>query len=190
MIETLTTAMGLGLGAGINSYATLLVFGLLSRFSPSLFDSDLATFFGSTPVLITLGVMYCIEFLADKIPAVDHAWDAIHTFVRPVAGALVAFASITPEMPQGFVILATVVGGSAALGSHALKSSVRGVSTVTTAGTANPFLSVLEDVFAIVQTFLAVLLPWIFLAVLAISLGVVLAWFVGRRTFGTRKGHA
>lgn len=189
MIETVTTALGLGLGAGVNAYATLLVFGLLSRLNPKLFDSDLATFFGSTPVLIALGVMYSVEFLADKIPAVDHAWDLIHTFVRPVAGALVAFASITPEMPQGVVILATVVGGGAALGSHFVKSSVRGVSTVTTGGAANPILSLGEDLYAIVQSLLAILLPWIFLILLLLSLGAVSIWLLGRRVFSATKRH-
>ena len=67
MINSLLTATGLGLGAGVNAYATLLVFGLLSRWHPSLFHDDLATFFASTPVLIVVGVLYLIEFVADKL---------------------------------------------------------------------------------------------------------------------------
>src|SRR5512145_855688 len=105
-MTTLLTSLGLGLGAGVNAYATLLVFGLMSRWKPGLFDRDLSEFFSSTPVLITVGVLYVIEFLADKIPAVDHVWDAVHTFVRPVAGALVGWAATANEMPKGVVILA------------------------------------------------------------------------------------
>ncbi|MGH6692806.1 MAG: DUF4126 domain-containing protein, partial [Gammaproteobacteria bacterium] len=86
-MSSLLTSIGLGLGAGVNAYATLLVFGLLSRWKPGMFDRELAEFFSSTPVLITVAVLYVIEFLADKIPVVDHAWDAVHTFVRPAAGA-------------------------------------------------------------------------------------------------------
>ena len=109
MMSTLMTAVGLGLGAGVNAYATLLVFGLISRWRPGMFDGDLATFFSSTPVLIGLGVLYAIEFIADKVPAVDHVWDVIHTFVRPAAGALVGWAATSNQLPQGAVVLATVI---------------------------------------------------------------------------------
>ena len=86
MISSLLTSVGLGMGAGINAYATLLVFGLLARWQPMWFNDDLAHFFASTPVLIVVGVLYVIEFVADKIPTVDHVWDVIHTFIRPAAG--------------------------------------------------------------------------------------------------------
>ena len=168
MISSLLTAAGLGLGSGINAYATLLVFGLLSRWQPTMFTGDLANFFSSTPVLIGVAVLYVIEFVADKIPAVDHVWDAVHTFIRPAAGALVAWASASDKMPQGALIIASVIAGTAALGAHATKAGVRATSTMTTAGTANPVLSVLEDIFAFVNAILAILLPWIVLAVLII----------------------
>jgi hypothetical protein len=163
MITSILTAAGLGLGSGINAYATLLVFGLLSRWQPTMFTGDLAQFFSSTPVLIGVGVLYAMEFVADKIPAVDHVWDALHTFIRPAAGALVAWASASDKMPQGALILASVIAGTAALGAHATKAGVRAASTLTTGGTANPVLSVLEDVFAVVNAVLAILLPWIVL---------------------------
>jgi hypothetical protein len=163
MFGSILTAVGLGLGSGINAYATLLVFGLLSRWQPTMFPGDLAKFFSSTPVLVGIAVLYAMEFVADKIPAVDHVWDAIHTFIRPAAGALVAWASTTDKMPQGAVIIATVIAGTAALGAHATKAGVRAASTLTTAGTANPVLSVLEDIFAVVNAVLAILLPWIVL---------------------------
>ena len=92
------TAIGLGLGAGINAYATLLVFGLLARWKTGMFPSELATFFSSTPVLIVVGVLYVIEFLADKVPVIDHAWDVIHTFIRVPAGAIVAYAATSVKM--------------------------------------------------------------------------------------------
>ncbi len=144
MIESfgsVLTAVGLGVGAGVNAYATFLVFGLLSRFYPAMFHGDAAEFFASTPVLIVVGVMYAIEFVADKFPVIDHAWDAVHTFIRPLAGAIVAFASASPDVPAGIVILATILGGGAALGSHAVKATVRATSTATTAGAANPIIS-------------------------------------------------
>jgi hypothetical protein len=167
LVNSLLTSAGLGIGAGINAYATLLVFGALSRWRPGMFQGELADFFASTPVLITVAVLYAIEFIADKIPAIDHVWDAIHTFVRPVAGALVAWGAASHAVPKGALILATVIGGGAALTSDAAKATVRAASTVTTAGTANPLLSVVEDVFAFVNAIIAVLFPWLVLLFIA-----------------------
>lgn len=179
-MTSLLTSLGLGLGAGVNAYATLLVFGLLSRWKPTMFEGDLASFFSSTPVLITVGVLYAIEFLADKIPAVDHVWDAIHTFVRPAAGALVGWAASSEALPQGALILASVVAGGAALTTHAAKSSLRVASTTTTAGVANPVLSIVEDIFAIVSAMIAIFLPWLVaLVVVAVAVFFVVMF---RRT--------
>ena len=170
-MTSLLTSIGLGLGAGVNAYATLLVFGLLSRWKPGMFDRELADFFSSTPVLITVGVLYVVEFLADKIPAVDHVWDGIHTFIRPVAGALVAWAAASPEVPKGLVITASVIAGVGALTTHTAKATLRAASTTTTAGVANPVLSLIEDVFAIVNAILAILLPWIVaLVIIAVTI--------------------
>lgn len=162
------TAVGLGLGAGINSYATLLVFGLLARWKPTMFPSELATFFSSTPVLIVIGVLYCVEFFADKVPAIDHAWDVIHTFIRPAAGALVGWAATSQDVPKGIVILASIVAGGAALTTHTAKASLRAASTATTGGLANPLLSIVEDLFAFLNAILAILLPWIVAVVIVI----------------------
>ncbi len=166
MISSLLTSVGLGIGAGVNAYATLLVFGLLARWQPSMFHDELAQFFASTPVLIVVGVLYLIEFVADKIPTVDHIWDVVHTFIRPIAGALVAWAAVANQIPRGAVIVATILAGGAALGAHATKATVRGASTVTTAGIGNPILSLLEDAFAFISAIVAVLMPWLVLVVL------------------------
>ena len=168
MISSLLTSAGLGVGAGINAYATLLVFGLLARWQPSLFHDELARFFASTPVLIVVGVLYLIEFVADKIPTIDHIWDVIHTVIRPVAGALVAFAAVSNQIPRGAVIIATILAGGAALGAHATKATLRGASTLSTGGLGNPILSLIEDLFAFASAIIAILLPWLVLVVLAL----------------------
>lgn len=172
-LAALSTAAGLGVGAGVNAYATLLVFGVLGRIFPQVGSGELTRFFGSTPVLISLAVLYTIEFVADKIPAIDHVWDVIHTFIRPLAGGLVALAATNSNVPRPIVILATILGGGAALASHVTKAAVRTASTATTAGLANPVLSVGEDLFVIGQTSLAVLLPFVACAV-ALILAVLL----------------
>jgi len=159
MISSLLTSVGLGMGAGINAYATLLVFGLLARWQPMWFNDDLAHFFASTPVLIVVGVLYLIEFVADKIPTVDHVWDVIHTFIRPAAGVLVAWAAVSDRIPHGAVIVASILAGGAALGAHATKATVRAASTMTTGGIGNPILSIIEDVFAFANALVAIFLP-------------------------------
>lgn len=177
IISTLLTSAGLGLGAGINAYATLLVFGGLGRLYPNLFDGEMARFFSSTPMLITMAILYTIEFVADKVPAIDHVWDVIHTFIRPLAGGLVAFASVTDAIPQPIVILATVVGGGAALGAHITKAALRAMSSITTGGTANPVLSIVEDLFVFVNSIVAVFLPLLVLASIALVVFVSVMLF-------------
>jgi len=184
MIASLLTSVGLGLGAGINAYATLLVFGFVARWQPAIFHDDLARFFARTPVLIVVGILYLIEFAADKIPAVDHAWDILHTLIRPVAGALVAWAAVSDRIPHGAVIVASVLAGGAALGSHATKATLRGVSTVMTGGLGNPVLSLIEDVFAFISAAIAIFLPWLVILTL-IVIGVVFVR-VHRRLRGQR----
>lgn len=187
VLASLLTSVGLGAGAGVNSYATLLVFGLLSRWRPGMFPGELGAFFAKTPVLIVLGVLYTIEFVADKVPAVDHVWDVIHTFVRPLAGALVAWAAAAPGVPRGVLILAAVLGGGAALATHGAKATLRLASTATTAGTANPILSLLEDVFAFLNAILAVFLPW--LALIAVLVLVFLVLRFRRRNLMSAGRH-
>ncbi len=184
MIASLLTSVGLGLGAGINAYATLLVFGLVARWQPALFHDDLARFFSTTPVLIVVGILYLIEFAADKVPAVDHAWDVIHTLIRPAAGAVVAWAAVSDRIPHGAVILASVLAGGAALGSHATKATVRAVSTLATGGLGNPVLSLLEDVFAFINAAIAIFLPW--LVIVTMIAIVMLFLTVHRRMRGQR----
>jgi len=168
VISSLLTSAGLGIGAGINAYATLLVFGFLARWQPALFNDDLARLFASTPVLIVVGALYLIEFVADKIPTVDHIWDVVHTVIRPAAGAFVAYAAVSNQIPHGAVVLATIIAGSAALGAHATKATLRGASTLATFGLGNPILSLIEDVFAFASAIVAILLPWLVLIVIAI----------------------
>lgn len=176
----LATALGLGASAGLNSWATLLVFGFVARMQPEWFPGELAAFFASPEVLITVGVIYVIEFVADKVPALDHAWDVVQTFVRPVAGAVLAFASASDAVPGHWVVLAAVAAGSTALGSHFGKAGTRVASTATTGGLANPVLSIFEDILAVGQALLAIFLPFVALALLVIF-GSTVGWILLRR---------
>lgn len=180
-ITYLATAIGLGASAGVNAWATLLVFGLIARLQPAWFPGEAATFFASTPVLIGLGVVYLVEFVADKIPTVDHAWDVIQTFVRPLAGGIVAWASAGESIPQHWLIIAAVAGGTTAFGSHLGKSTTRLASTAGTGGLGNPILSIIEDVFAVGQTLLAIFFPLVALVVIVLFIVFILTVLLRRR---------
>ncbi len=176
-MRTLVAALGLASAAGINAYATLLVLGLTVRFDLVPFDSDVAQFFARTWVLVVLALLYALEFVADKVPAVDHAWDAVHTFIRPLAGAAAAVA-VVGGRSEGWVVLAAVVGGVTSLLFHGAKATGRVAVTATTAGTGNVVVSLAEDVLAIGGSLLALLLP-----VLAVVLFLVLLiWFLRIRS--------
>jgi hypothetical protein len=184
MIGSLLTAAGLGLGAGINAYATLLVFGFATRWWPDIFHDDLARFFATTPVLIVVAVLYLVEFAADKVPAVDHVWDVIHTLVRPVAGALIGWAAVSDRIPHGVVILASIIAGGAALSAHATKATIRAASTLTTAGLGNPVLSLMEDAFAFVNAIVVIVLPWVVIPLLLVMTLLFVTFY--RRVRGAR----
>ncbi len=182
-MRTVVAALGLASAAGINAYATLLVLGLTVRFQLVPFDSEVARFFSQTWVLGVLAVLYAVEFVADKIPAVDHAWDAVHTFIRPLAGAAAAVA-VVGGRSEGWVILAAVVGGVTSLLLHGAKATGRVAVTTSTGGMGNMAVSVVEDVAAIGGSLLALLLP-----VLAVVLfAVLLAWFLRTRSLRRAPG--
>lgn len=185
ILTHLATSVGLGASAGINAYATFLVFGILARFYPARFTGDLADFFSSTPVLCGMAVLYAIEFFADKIPAIDHAWDVIHTFVRPLAGVVISFAAVDPALPKSVSIVAAIISGGAALGTHLTKSTVRATSTATTGGVANPILSLIEDLIVFVQTAIVVVWPYLFLALFVVILLPTI--FVARSILSRRR---
>src|SRR5438105_15810208 len=115
--------------------------------------------------------MACV---AEETPASDYVWDVVPAGIRPVAGAFVEYAAVWKQMPHGAVIVATILAGSAALGAHATKATIRGASTLATGGLGNPILSLIEDVLAFASALVAILLPWLVLVVIA----VVVIFFV------------
>src|ERR1700743_1395489 len=115
--------MGSAWLSGINLYATVLTLGLLQRFGLAHLPGDLA-YLEHTWILVLAGVLYGVEFVADKIPAVDSVWDMVHTFVRVPAGAILAataFAHFDPSVR----LVALLVGGGVALSSHSAKTATR-----------------------------------------------------------------
>jgi hypothetical protein len=176
IVPSLALGIGLAACAGLRAWLPLLLLGALARWgvvdlSPSF------EFVGSTRALILFGVATVIEIAGDKIPAVDHALDALSTVLRPAAGSLLA-ASVLWQVsdPLTAMALGIAVGAPSALVPHAAKSTLRVVSTSFTGGLANPVLSLLEDAIALVLFVLTVVLP-----VVAASLVLLAGFLVARR---------
>lgn len=171
MVETVAqfgTGLGLAAGAGLNAYAVLLVYGGVAHLFPEAFPGIIPRVLSEPAVLGALLGLYLLEFLADKVPGLDHVWDIVHTFVRPLAGGLLAVAAVAPGGETALTVLAGGGGGVTALAAHLVKGTARLTSTALTAGVANVALSLAEDVLAILQAIVSIFLPLVAL-VLAVA---------------------
>jgi hypothetical protein len=180
-LPTLGLAIALAACAGLRAWLPLLLAGALSRLGLLELGESFG-FLGSDKALVLFGVASALEIGADKIPALDHALDALSTLLRPAAGALLA-ASVIGRFadPLTALALGVAVGAPASLVPHALKASLRGLSTGLTGGLANPVISLLEDAIAVALFVLSVLVP------IAVALSVLLATlFVARRLLRRR----
>jgi len=165
-------AMGIGLAAcaGLRAFLPLLVIGLAGRWelvplSPSF------EWLAGTPALVVFGVAVITEALADKLPGVDHALDVLGAFVKPLTGALVTATVVKDWTPLYATVLCILVGGSTAGVVHVAKAKLRLLSTIGSAGLANPLLSAVEDLGALALAVAAILLPLALLALLALGVG-------------------
>lgn len=175
-IETLGFALGTSFASGLNLYLTVAAAGLLQRFGVIQLPDSLQVL--ANPVLIGLaGALFIIEFIADKIPYVDTAWDAVHTFIRPPAAAVLsysAFGQVSEEWKVGAALLA----GSVALTSHGVKASSRAAANTSPEPISNWTLSVLEDGLVLFLTWLAGTHPLItaIVVVVLVVLAVIVIW--------------
>ena len=156
-IETLGLALGAGFSSGLNLYATVATLGLLQRFGVLHLPPGLQIL--SHPWVLAIAIaLYLLEFFADKIPYFDTFWDAIHTFIRPPAAALLAFAAAgaaPPEWRWG----AALIAGGVALTSHGAKASARAAVNASPEPFSNWVLSFGEDVLAVWLSWMAATHP-------------------------------
>ena len=174
-ISTLATAMGTAWLSGINLYATVATLGLLQRFQWVKLPGELNAL-GEWWIIGVAGALYVIEFVADKIPAVDTAWDAIHTFIRIPAGAIMAataFADFDPSIKMA----ALLAGGTLALGSHGAKAATRLAANTSPEPFSNIALSLTEDVIAIGSTIMMAFYPALILVVIVLFV-IIALWIV------------
>lgn len=162
VLAMLSLAFGASWASGINVYATVAVLGLLNFFGVVELPSSLDAV--ADPVVIGVaGLMYVVEFIADKVPGVDSIWDTIHTFIRVPAGALLAAGAIT-DVGEPYQVVAALLGGSAvALSSHATKAGSRAIINTSPEPVSNWIASILEDILVVFGITLAVLKPTLFL---------------------------
>ena len=156
-VEVLSLALGAGFSSGLNLYATVATLGLLQRFGVIHLPAALQIL-AHPWVLGIAAALYLLEFFADKIPYVDTVWDAVHTFIRPPAAALLAYGAAgaaAPEWRWGAALLA----GGVALASHGTKASARAAVNTSPEPFSNWVLSFGEDLLAVWLTWMAAVHP-------------------------------
>ncbi len=178
-LSTLGVAMGSAWLSGVNLYATVLTLGLLQRFGFAHLPGDLA-YVSHSWVLLISGVLFTIQFIADKIPVVDSAWDMVHTFIRIPAGAILAataFAHFDPSIR----LLAFLLGGGVAASSHSARSATRLAANTSPEPFSNIILSLIGDFISVVGTLLVTAHPVVLLSFIAVA--VVLSVWLSRRLY-------
>ena len=139
--------------AGLNLYATVLTLGVLARTRWVALPPGLESL-GHTWVLVACGILFAVEFVADKIPALDLVWNALHTFVRIPVAALLAYHA-SSQLSPGMQLLATTLGAGVALAAHGSKTALRAAVTPSPEPLSNIALSTSEDAAAIGLTWFA-----------------------------------
>jgi len=184
IVATIALTLGVGWASGINLYACLLTLGVLATMGHIQLPPGLAVV-ADPLVLMAAGLMYAVEFFADKVPGVDTGWDTLHTFVRIPAGAALAAGAIG-EVGVAAQVAAALVGGSLAAGSHALKAGGRVMINSSPEPVSNWTASVGEDIAVIGGVWAALNHPYAFLLGLLLFL-LLLAWLLPKILRGIKR---
>jgi len=164
--STLALTMGAAWASGINLYAAILTLGVLGATGNIVLPPGLEILTDPT-VLMAAGVMYFLEFFADKIPGVDTAWDGLHTFIRIPAGAMLAAAAVGDVNPV-IELSAALMGGGLAASTHATKAGTRALINTSPEPFSNWTASITEDIAVIVGLWTALNHPTLYLVLLGL----------------------
>lgn len=174
-IEIIALTMGVAWASGINLYAAIFMLGYLGNTGHVILPENLMIL--TDPLVIfAAGLMYCVEFFADKIPGLDSAWDSIHTFIRIPAGAILAMGAVG-ETSTAIELVAFILGGSLAASSHLTKTGSRMLLNTSPEPVSNWTASVVEDVSVFSGLWIALHNPAVFLFLLIVFL-LFLMWFL------------
>lgn len=184
-IEALSLAMGSAWTSGINLYATVAALGIASRMQLIQLPPNLEVL--SHPGVIAVAcIMYVIEFFADKVPYLDNGWDALHTFIRVPAGAILAAQSLG-EMNPALELAALLAGGSMALVAHGTKAATRLAINMSPEPFSNWLASVTEDAAVFGSIWLMFYHPIVMLILLVLFVASI-AWLMPKLYRVARRG--
>ena len=181
MIETIGVIAGSGWASGLNLYLATLMLGIAGRVG----WADIPEVLTRLDVMIVAGVLFAVEFFADKVPFLDSFWDAIHTFIRPLGAAAVG-AVIAGDSGSVGAAVGGILSGVLALDAHSAKASTRVVVNTSPEPVSNVAVSLFEDFSVAALVVLAVTYPVVTIVVVAILVVAATAltiwlWKVVRR---------
>jgi hypothetical protein len=180
---SIALAAGAAWASGLNVYAVILLLGVLGNTGYMTLPTDLEIVM-SPVVMIAAGFMYCVEFFADKTPGIDTGWDAIHTFIRVPAGAMLAVGAMG-EMQPAMQMGAFLIGGGLAATSHTTKAATRVMLNTSPEPFTNWTASLTEDIAVVGAMWAALNHPVIFLVVLAVVV-LVMIWVIPKLWRGVK----
>jgi hypothetical protein len=184
IIKTIALTMGVAWASGINLYAAILVLGILGSTANIALPPGLMIL--TDPLIITAaGIMYAVEFFADKIPGVDNGWDTIQTFIRIPLGALLAAAAVG-EVNPSVAIAAALLGGGLAASTHATKSGARVLINISPEPITNWITSLGEDTLVVVGLWAALHYPLVFVCFLIVFI-LLMVWLLPKIWRGVIK---
>jgi hypothetical protein len=173
--QTIALTLGVAWASGINLYAAILMLGYLGSTGNIDLPPDLQIL-TDPMVMLAAGLMYCVEFFADKIPGVDTGWDALSTFIRIPAGAILAAGAIGDVGPAAH-LAAAIAGGTLATGSHITKAGSRLLINTSPEPFSNWLASVGEDVAVIAGLWTALYNPELFIVLLVLFI-LLMIWLL------------
>jgi hypothetical protein len=180
MVDTIGLLAGTGWAAGLNLYLATFLLGLAGR----LDWLDTPSVLRRTDVMIVAGVLYGIEFLADKVPFIDNVWDAIHTFVRPLGAGALGYV-IAGDSPSVAAAVGALLTGALALSAHSTKATTRAAVNTSPEPFSNIALSLFED--GLVAALLALAIANPIIALVVVIIFTILGIWLVVKFFGAIK---
>jgi hypothetical protein len=183
-VATVALVAGLSWASGMRLYAVLFFLGVIHHAGFATLPASLEVL-AHPAVMAVSGALFAVEFFVDKLPGLDTVWDAVHTFVRIPAGALLAAYAISTDDP-GLALAAGLLGGAVAAGTHLVKAGGRAVINASPEPFSNWTASLTEDVSAFAIVWLALKYPLLLLAALAVFIAAAL-WLLPKLWRGMKR---
>ncbi len=183
-IQYIALSMGVAWASGINLYAAVFMLGYLGSTGNIALPQEMMVV--TDPLVMTAaGLMYCVEFFADKTPGIDTAWDTLHTFIRIPLGAVLAMSAVGDTTPA-VELAAFLVGGSLTAATHATKTGGRVLINTSPEPVSNWFTSLGEDFLVIAGVWTALTHPLVFVIFLVLFI-ILIAWLLPKIWNGIKR---